>query len=196
MTFGMDIRWRKKAIDSLGLPPGSLVLDVACGTGDFCRALQERECEVIGTDFSAGMLAAARTNAALIQADALRLPLRSEIFSGITCGFALRNVVDISALFDEFARLLATGGRVAALEVAEPEGRLLRVGHRFYFRRVVPLIGGLLSDRAAYSYLPQSTAYLPATLDLLELIAKAGFEGVESHKVGLGAAQIITGTRA
>jgi demethylmenaquinone methyltransferase / 2-methoxy-6-polyprenyl-1,4-benzoquinol methylase len=196
MTFGLDSRWRGRAVDSLGLRPGSLVVDVACGTGDFCRALQHAGYRAVGLDFSAGMLAAARTSAPLVQADALRLPLRDGSADGITCGFALRNVVDIGALLDEFARAVHAGGRIALLEVAEPESTLLRVGHHVYFERVVPVIGGLLSDRAAYRYLPESTAYLPERAALVELMRDRGFPDATSSLVTLGAAQIVSGTRA
>ena len=107
------------------------------------------------------MLLAARTEAPLVEADILRLPVRDASADGATCGFALRNVVSLGDLFAELARVLRPGGRVALLETAEPDARLLRLGHRLYFRNVVPAIGGLLSDREAYSYLPRSTAYLP-----------------------------------
>jgi demethylmenaquinone methyltransferase/2-methoxy-6-polyprenyl-1,4-benzoquinol methylase len=195
MTFGMDVGWRRRAVRSLGLARGALVLDVACGTGDFCRELQAAGYAALGTDISAGMLAHARTTSPLFQADALRLPIRSQGVDGITCGFALRNVIDIRLLFDEFARVLRSGGRFAAVEVAEPDSRLLRAGHRVYFRRIVPVIGGLLSDRSAYRYLPRSAAYLPPRRELLSLISHCGFRDVYSQPVGLGAAQVITATR-
>jgi demethylmenaquinone methyltransferase/2-methoxy-6-polyprenyl-1,4-benzoquinol methylase len=195
MTFGLDIRWRRRAVRALGLPPGSLIVDIACGTGDFCRELQRAGYRAVGADISAGMLAAATTSAPLIQGDALRMPLRPGRIDGITCGFALRNVVDLRALFAEFARMLPPGGRFAAVEVAEPDTPILRSGHRLYFTRVVPIIGGLLSNKEAYRYLPQSTAYLPDRSVLLAVIERAGFLDVESSPVGLGAAQIITGTR-
>lgn len=195
MTFGLDTGWRKKAVRALGLSPGSLVVDVACGTGDFCRELERHGMSAIGMDLSSGMLAAAKTTAPLVQADALRMPFPTGGVAGLTCGFALRNVVDLQSLFEEFARMLPPGGRFAALEVATPQAPLLKFGHRLYFNRVVPVIGGLLSNREAYQYLPKSTAYLPARSDLLALIAGAGFGNVASKPVALGAAQIITGTR-
>lgn len=196
MTFGLDIGWRRRAVGELKLQRNALVLDVACGTGDFCRELRKAGLMAIGVDFSWGMLAAARTSAPLIQADALALPLAQGSLDGITCGFALRNVDDIGALFEAFARSLRPGGRVALLEVAEPERALLRAGHRLYFNKVVPLIGGLLSDRSAYRYLPASTAYLPPTAELLAQLAEAGFVDVRRTLVALGAAQLVTGTRS
>ena len=195
MTFGMDTGWRRRTVESLGLPPGSLALDVACGTGDLCRELQRVGMKAVGVDMSAGMLAAARTSAPLILADALHLPVRDGAVDGITCGFALRNVIDLTELFGEFARVTRSGGRIALLEVAEPNARVLKLGHKLYFHKVVPLIGGVLSDRRAYSYLPRSAAYMPPPKQLLVMISEAGFRGVRRELLGLGAAQLITGTR-
>jgi demethylmenaquinone methyltransferase/2-methoxy-6-polyprenyl-1,4-benzoquinol methylase len=194
MTFGMDRGWRRRSVGTLGLPAGSLVVDVACGTGDFCRDLGSAGYRAVGIDLSIGMLMAARTEAPLIQGDALKMPFGAGSVDGITCGFALRNVADIGALLAEFARVLRKGGRIALLEVAEPNSRALRMGHSVYFRRIVPLIGGVLSDRDAYRYLPESTAYLPARPRLLEMLDEAGFDDARSRLVALGAAQIVTGT--
>ncbi|MPZ69147.1 MAG: ubiquinone/menaquinone biosynthesis methyltransferase [Actinobacteria bacterium] len=196
MTFGLDTRWRKRAVKSLGLKDGSRVLDIACGTGDFCRDARKAGLDPIGFDLSYGMLAAAKTDVPLVQSDGLRLPVLDGGADGITCGFALRNVVDIEALFHEFHRVLRPGGTIAVLEVAEPERKLIRWGHRIYFRKVVPFIGGLLSDRKAYAYLPKSTAYLPPRTELVKLVQATGFPDATSKLVGLGAAQIITGTRS
>lgn len=195
MTFGMDRGWRRRSVATLGLAAGSLVVDVACGTGDFCRDLESAGYRAVGIDLSAGMLGAARTEAPLVQGDAMTMPFAAGSVDGITCGFALRNVEDIGGLLGEFGRVLRRGGRIAILEVAEPESRVLRVGHSVYFRRIVPLIGGVLSDRNAYRYLPESTAYLPARGRLLEMLDGAGFDDPRSRLVALGAAQIVTGTR-
>ena len=195
MTFGMDVGWRRKAVASLDMRTDALVLDVACGTGDFCREVERIGRRAVGLDMSFGMLAAARTTAPLVQGDALRTPFDDDCFDATTCGFALRNVADIKELFVEFARVLRPGGRIAVLEVSQPEARIPRAAHSFYFRKIVPLIGGVLSNRAAYSYLPASTAYLPGRRALIELIQSAGFPDATSRSVGFGAAQIITGTR-
>ncbi len=196
MTFGMDTGWRRKSIGSLDLETRSVVLDVACGTGDFCRELEDAGHAPIGADFSMGMLRAARTDAPLLQADALRLPLRDASVDAATCGFALRNVADVGMLFAELARVVRPGGRIALLEVSEPQSAVLRAGHHLYFHRVVPLIGGLLSDRRAYGYLPRSTAYLPPTEGLLQRLRAAGFADAAAVQMGLGAVQLLTGTRA
>lgn len=195
MTFGMDVGWRRRTVAALGLEPGSLVLDVGCGTGDLCRELHRAGYRAVGFDISLGMLKAAHAAAPLVQADALALPVGASSADGITCGFTLRNVVDLKRLFAEFARVVRPAGRIALLEVAEPRTKVLRWGHRLYFRQIVPLIGGVLSDREAYRYLPRSTAYLPPVPELLVMLSEAGFESVERRLLSLGAAQIITGSR-
>jgi demethylmenaquinone methyltransferase/2-methoxy-6-polyprenyl-1,4-benzoquinol methylase len=196
LTFGMDVGWRRRTVASLGLEPNALVLDVACGTGDLCRELSAAGYRPVGFDFSAGMLAAATVEDPLVQADGLRLPVRTGRARGLVCGFALRNVSDIEALFAEFARALGPGGRLAILEVGEPRSPVLRAGHRLYFRHVVPVVGGALSDRKAYRWLPRSTAYLPAPEELRAMLVERGFVDVAVQPLGLGAAQLITGARS
>jgi demethylmenaquinone methyltransferase/2-methoxy-6-polyprenyl-1,4-benzoquinol methylase len=195
MTFGLDVRWRRRTVRDLGVPTGSIALDLACGTGDLCRELAKRGHRPIGTDLSFGMLAAARTGAPLVHGDALRLPVRDGTVDAVTCGFALRNLVDLGAFLDEVARVVRPGGRIALLEVAEPPNRLLRWGHSIYFGTVVPRLGGLLSDRDAYRYLPRSVAYLPEPPELLEAIRKAGFADARRSLLTGGIAQLLTGTR-
>jgi demethylmenaquinone methyltransferase/2-methoxy-6-polyprenyl-1,4-benzoquinol methylase len=195
MTFGMDASWRRKAIKSLTLPPGSTVIDVACGTGDFCRELQVHGLVPVGFDVSFGMLSVANTTAPLVQGDGLRLPLADAAVDGLTCGFALRNVVDLRGLFEESARVLRRGGSVAYLETAQPNNPLLGAGHKLYFHKIVPLIGGWLSDRDAYRYLPKSSAYLPGKPELMSLLGDAGFTRVRVRFFGLGAVQLLTGIK-
>jgi demethylmenaquinone methyltransferase / 2-methoxy-6-polyprenyl-1,4-benzoquinol methylase len=196
MTFRMDVGWRRKTVRSLCLPVSSVVLDLACGTGDLCRELSSKGLRPIGVDLSFGMLAAARTEAPLVHGDALRLPFPDASVAGVTCGFALRNFESLPPFFAELARVVRPGGRIALLEVAEPPNRLLRIGHGFYFGKVVPLVGGLLSDPAAYRYLPRSVAYLPEPGAMLEQLAVAGFDDVDRRLLSVGVAQLITGTRS
>ena len=196
MTFRMDVGWRRRTVRSLGLASGATVLDLACGTGDLCRELQASGLRPVGADLSLGMLAAARTDAPLVQADALRLPMPDGAVDGVTCGFALRNFVDLPGFVAEVARVLRPGGRIAFLEVAEPPNRLLRWGHGVYFGKVVPRIGALLSDGDAYRYLPKSVAYLPDPPALVGLIRDAGFADVERTLFSGGISQLLTGTRS
>jgi demethylmenaquinone methyltransferase/2-methoxy-6-polyprenyl-1,4-benzoquinol methylase len=197
LTFRLDVGWRRRAVRALtGVAPGEAVVDVACGTGDLCRELRSAGFAPIGVDLSAGMLAAARTDAPLVEADALAMPLPDGSVGGVTCGFALRNFVALAPALAEMGRVVRPGGRIALLEVAEPANPLLRWGHRVYFGTVVPFVGGLLSDRAAYRYLPRSVAYLPPPDDLLALVAAAGFTGVGRTLLSGGIAQLIVGTRS
>jgi demethylmenaquinone methyltransferase/2-methoxy-6-polyprenyl-1,4-benzoquinol methylase len=196
MTLGMDVGWRRRTVAALRLPGGALVADLACGTGDLCSELVRSGYRAIGLDFSFGMLAKATTRVPLAQADVLRLPIPDGGLDGTTCGFAMRNVTDIGAFFAEVARVVRIGGRAAFLETGRPDGRLLRAGHGVYFGKVVPLIGGALSDREAYSYLPRSMEYLPPSAELVSMFRGAGFEDVARTALGAGAAQLLVGTRA
>jgi demethylmenaquinone methyltransferase/2-methoxy-6-polyprenyl-1,4-benzoquinol methylase len=196
LTFRMDIGWRRAAVGSLQLTPGGRVLDLACGTGDLCRTLTQAGARPVGIDFSAGMLRAARTDAPLVRADALRLPFRDATFDALTCGFALRNFAALAPVFEECARVLRPGARVALLDVAEPDNPVAKSVHSAWFRHVVPFVGGIVSDRAAYRYLPASTAYLPPVPELLERLVDSDFVDVSRRRLGFGAAQLITGSRA
>ena len=195
LTFGMDVGWRRRAVRELRLPPASVVFDLACGTGDLCRELAGAGYRPVGFDFASGMLSAARVADPLVQADVLALPVADGAADGVTCGFALRNVSDLERLFAEMTRVLRPGGRVAILEVATPSRAILRMGHAAYFRGMVPLIGGLLSDRAAYRYLPRSMAYLPPPETLEGMMRAAGFSDIARIPLAGGIAQILKGTR-
>jgi demethylmenaquinone methyltransferase/2-methoxy-6-polyprenyl-1,4-benzoquinol methylase len=195
MTFRMDVGWRRRTVRDLRLGPGSLVADLACGTGDFCRELEAQGMRPVGFDLSYGMLANARTAAPLAQADILRLPVPDASLDGVTCGFALRNLVELGPFFDELGRAVRPGGRIALLEVAEPPNPVLRFGHSIYFGKVVPLVGGLLSDPGAYRYLPKSVAYLPEAEVMLARLEEAGFVQVERTLLSTGISQLITATR-
>jgi demethylmenaquinone methyltransferase / 2-methoxy-6-polyprenyl-1,4-benzoquinol methylase len=195
MTFGMDTGWRRRTVAELRLPGNAIVADLACGTGDLCEELLEAGYRTVGLDFSHGMLVHARTRAPVAEADILRLPLADSSIDGATCGFAMRNVTNLGELFAETARIVRPGGRIGFLETAEPEGRLLRAGHAVYFKRIVPLIGGALSDGDAYRYLPRSTAYLPEPERLLSMVREAGFGEVERFSLAGGAAQLLVATR-
>lgn len=195
MTFRMDVGWRRETVRSLRVAPGSTVIDVACGTGDLCRDLTAHGLRPVGLDISSGMLAAARTDAALAQADALSLPVASESAEGLTCGFALRNLVELKPFFSEAARVLRPGGRIALLEVSRPANPFLRLGHSVYFSSMVPLIGAALSDASAYRYLPRSAAYLPSQPELTAMAERAGFAAVTSRPLSGGISQLITATR-
>ena len=196
MTLGLDARWRRRAVADLRLPPTSLVLDVAAGTGDFTRELARQGLRAVATDLSYEMLRIGRHRHARVQADATALPFRTAAFDAVTCGYALRNVADLQATFDEMSRVVRAGGRLSLLEVAEPTGGLWRMMFRVWFRRVVPLIGALFSDRSAYAYLPRSTAYLPDSDTIVSMLNRAGFRAVNHRLLMGGLSQQFVATRA
>ena len=196
MTFGMDVGWRRTAVASLRLPGRSFVADLACGTGDFCRELERRGYRAVGFDFSHGMLVNARTDVPLVEADVLQLPIADRGVDGVTCGFALRNVVSLGGFFRELGRIVRPGGRIVLLDASEPDNRLVRTGHGLYFNRVVPMIGGTLSNKTAYSYLPKSMAYLPPPVEMLSMLREAGFHDAERRQLSGGITQLFAGTRS
>ena len=195
MTFRLHVRWRRKAVRLLGLPAGSLVLDLASGTGDLCTDLTRAGIRPLSMDLSFGMLAADRSGAPRSQADILNLPIGDASVDGATCGFALRNLVDLPRFFQELGRVVRPGGRIALLDVGVPRNPIIRFGNGIYFGRVVPKIGGWLSDPAAYRYLPKSVAYLPAPDVMLQQLRAAGFGDAEHRQLSGGITQLMVATR-
>jgi demethylmenaquinone methyltransferase/2-methoxy-6-polyprenyl-1,4-benzoquinol methylase len=196
MTLGLDQTWRRGTVAALGLPEDSLVLDLACGTGDLSRLGLRRGYRVVGADLSAGMLAANGAETPLVEADGGRLPFVDGAFDGVVCGYALRNFTDLVATLAEVARVLRAGGRLAVLEVDAPTSRLWRAGYDVWFTKAVPALGGTLSNREAYRYLPRSVAYLPAAPVLRRLLLDAGFSGVGIRPLAGGLSQLVVATRA
>ena len=196
MTFRMDVGWRRRTVEALGLGPGSVVVDLACGTGDLARDLSARGLVPVGVDLSFGMLAAAPEPFPRVQADGASLPLPDASVHGATCGFALRNFTDLGATLGELGRVVRDHGRIALVEVAEPPNPILRLGHSLYFGQVVPRIGGLLSDGDAYRYLPRSVAYLPDPDGLRRMAEDGGFTDVRRLLLSGGIAQLVTATRS
>ena len=153
---------------------------------------------VLGIDFARNMLVGAtrrRIRATFIQADANTVTLPTAAVSVVLSGFALRNFVSYPAPSRETARVLKPGGRLALLEVDTPRHTLLKWGHGFYFQRIVPLLGGLISDRKSYHYLPRSVVYLPEEAELLQMVRAAAFEQVVKTRLSGGVAQLITAVR-
>lgn len=195
MTFRMDVGWRRKTLNSLQLQPQSVVLDLACGTGDFMVELAKHGHHPVGIDLSLGMLVAARSDESRVQGDLLALPVADHTVDGAVCGFALRNLVALEPFFAELRRTVKPGGRIALLDVSQPDNAVMRWGHGIYFNKVVPLVGGLLSDRSAYSYLPKSVSYLPEPDVILVQLRDFGFVDVERQQLSGGISQLFTATQ-
>ena len=195
MTFRLDVRWRRRAVKDLQLAPGSLVLDLASGTGDLCIDLRRAGLTPVSMDLSFGMLSNDRSGAPRAQADILHLPVPNGSVDGIICGFALRNLVNLDEFFAECARAIRPGGRVALLDVGVPHNPIIRFGNNIYFGKIVPRIGALLSDGPAYRYLPKSVAYLPDRKTLVEKLRAAGFTNATHHQLSGGLTQLMVGTR-
>lgn len=198
-TGGLDQQWRRLTLSLVGVGEGDRVLDVACGTGDFLELASQLGARAVGVDFAGGMLVKGQERlpgCAFVQGDGASLPVRDVSFDVITCGFAFRNFVSLPDVLGEFARILAPGGRLGVIDVDRPGFAPVRAMHGLYFDRVVPWVGGLLSDRQAYAYLPRSTAYLPEAAALKSLFEDAGFRQVVRRARLLGSAQIWTAVRA
>lgn len=195
MTFRLDVRWRRIAVKKLALPAGSTVLDLASGTGDLCIDLKRSGLRPLSIDLSFGMLRADRSGSPRCQADILRLPMADASVDGATCGFALRNLVDLDAFFRELSRVVRPGGRIALLDVGIPRNPLIRWGNNVYFGRIVPRIGGWLSDPAAYRYLPKSVAYLPSPTSIVERLRSSGFGDASHRQLSGGITQLFVATR-
>jgi demethylmenaquinone methyltransferase/2-methoxy-6-polyprenyl-1,4-benzoquinol methylase len=198
ISLGLDRGWRERTLDAIAVGPGDVVLDLACGTGDFAEAAAARGARVVGVDIAREMLRTAqrrRVPAGFALCDGAALPLRDACASAVTCGFALRNFTSLPSVLAEVARVLRPSGRIGFLEVGTPTGRLTRAGHRVWFEHMVPWLGGLLADREAYRYLPRSVAYLPPAPQLCALVRNAGFERVALRPLFFGAAQLLTAVR-
>lgn len=205
LSGNLDKRWRRKVASELqDLRQDARVLDVACGTGDLSLTLFELlSPNVVGSDFCRPMLEiasgkAARQKASMpfIEADALALPFRDCSFDAVTIAFGLRNLASVEDGLSELARVLKPGGKAAILEFSHPWLPGFRSGFKFYFTRLLPLLGGLVSgSRSAYEYLPDSVTRFPNQEGLRALMKATGFADVRYLNLTGGVAAIHIGTR-
>ena len=213
LSLQLDRVWRARVARHLRKildRPDALVLDLCCGTGDLAFSLaRASRARVVGADFSHAMLVRAveksrslppfqnkPTPMPFFEADALCLPFASESFHLVAAAFGFRNLANYLAGLAEIHRILKPGGILAFLECTEPRDDFLGNLYRWYFRRIVPLVGGLLSgNRAAYTYLPTSVSRFFRPAELASLMRSAGFESVEYRVWTLGTVSFHTGVR-
>jgi demethylmenaquinone methyltransferase/2-methoxy-6-polyprenyl-1,4-benzoquinol methylase len=180
MTAGLHHRWRERAADLAAVGAGDRALDVATGTGDLAVVLKRRVGpggEVIGSDFSEGMLELARAKAADVRfepANALDLPYEDDSFDTATVGFGARNFSDLARGLSEMTRVVRPGGRVVVLEITTPERPPLAWFFRLWFDRLVPLLGRVAGDPDAYEYLPSSVRRFPSARGLAAAMSAVG----------------------
>jgi demethylmenaquinone methyltransferase/2-methoxy-6-polyprenyl-1,4-benzoquinol methylase len=197
MTAGLHHRWRSRAADLARVGPGSRALDVATGTGDLAIELRRRGAEVVGSDFSEGMLARAREKAGDVRwehGNALALPYGDDEFDAATVGFGARNFSDLGRGLAEMARVVRPGGRVVVLEITTPTKPPLSLFFSLWFDRVVPLLGRFSGEDQAYAYLPSSVKRFPGPQELGALMAGAGMRDVRWILTAGGIIALHSGT--
>lgn len=209
LSAGLDKRWRRRAVRALRLSGRERVLDMCTGTADLAieaaTSPRGRAARVLGVDFSAEMLRYARgkTRAAglddrvwLARGDATMMPVPDGVFDAATVAFGIRNVLDPDQTCREFLRVLRPGGRLAILEFGSPQAPVLRAVYLWYFRRVLPVVGRLISRHGdAYTYLPASVAEFPSGAAFAERLTAAGFTNVTVERLTFGVVYLYIAER-
>lgn len=207
LSFGIDRHWRKKAVRLLKYREGSRVLDVATGTGDVALEIARRtppSVRIIGADFCQEMVELGKVKVAeSAYADRIDfkvapcedLPFADNTFDSITIAFGIRNVVDRKLGLAEMWRVLRPGGRMIILEFSTPRSQLFKQIYYFYFRRLLPVVGGFFSRYNAYKYLPDSVLEFPSHEEFSQMMSEAGFRNIHLHELTLGIATIYAGEK-
>ncbi|HMJ15592.1 MAG TPA: bifunctional demethylmenaquinone methyltransferase/2-methoxy-6-polyprenyl-1,4-benzoquinol methylase UbiE [Polyangiaceae bacterium] len=204
LSFGVDQRWRTRTVASLELRPGHRVLDLATGTGDLALrvAVRHPDVSVVGLDPSQGMLGIAleKVQRAVLAdrielqlGDAQELPYEAASFDGLCMAFGIRNVPDRARALREMRRVVRPGGRIAILELSEPQGVLGPLA-RFHVHTLVPRIGALLSGKREYRYLEQSIAAFPPAAEFAELMRSSGLEVLQVIPLTFGVCHLYVAT--
>ena len=206
LSFGLDRLWRRRVVRMVARCGAARVVDVATGTADLAIDIARRtEAEVVGVDLSEAMIEIGRRKAEraglgrrieLIAGDAENLPLEDCSADCATVAFGVRNFQDIEAGLRQMHRVLVSGGRCFVLEFSTPRGAVFAPLFRFYFHRILPVVGGAVSgDRKAYEYLPSSVDEFPSCERFARMMRGAGFVGVERVKLMFGVAYIYVGVK-
>ncbi len=207
MSFGIARTWRRAAVRRVRQAGACRILDLATGTADLAIAMARRmpQARVTGGDISEGMLALGRVKVeraeladriTLVPARAEKLPFADGEFDTVTASFGVRNFADIERGLAEMVRVLEPGGRVYILEFSTPRSKIFGTLYRFYFNRILPWIGGMVSkDRRAYTYLPGSVSEFPAPAEFVRMMGRAGFTECCAKALTGGVAYIYTGVR-
>jgi demethylmenaquinone methyltransferase/2-methoxy-6-polyprenyl-1,4-benzoquinol methylase len=213
ISLGLHRRWKRAAVKALGLRPAGSYLDVCCGTGDLALQIAselEAAGKVTGLDFSGNMLAVASARGLKaqecstiasrlewVQGDAQALPFPDNSFDGAIISFGLRNLTDLQRGLSEMARVVKPGGRVINLDVGHPRLPLFTPAFKFYFGRIVPLIGAIIQkDKQAYTYLPESAKAFARPEELISMLAEAGLKEIQLAQLALGSVAMQVGTKA
>ena len=202
LSFGFDYYWRKKALKLTGLNSESILLDVACGTGDVAITARKMGIEnIFGADYSHNMLTLFNKKSSWIKGRNIQMvaenfPLKDECITNITVAFGVRNFYDIQKAFNSFYKVLKNGGKVTIIEFRMPANVIFKFLYKFYFKKILPLIGGLISgDKEAYKYLPASVEEFDEKIKLPELLGNSGFEKIEVHNLTFGITQVVIATK-
>lgn len=198
LSLGIDFYWRKKALKLSGVDKNTKLLDVACGTGDFSIAAKKMGVsKIVGVDLSKNMLGYFNekvdwSKGYLVQSVAEFIPLKEETFTNITVAFGVRNFYDIKKGFESFYNVLEPNGKVTILEFRLPKNKLVKSLYMFYFNKVLPILGRIISkDKEAYTYLPESVNAFDEKIDLEKYLTETNFNNIQKHSMTFGIVQVV-----
>ncbi len=207
ISFGIDIKWRKKVVSIVGKQNPDTILDIATGTGDLAINLAKTNAsKIVGFDISPGMLEIGKQKIAkkklnnkieMVLGDSEKMPFTDNSFDAITVAFGVRNFENLEKGLTEILRVLKPNGTFVILETSVPAKTPYKQGYKFYTKRILPLIGKLFSrDKVAYSYLCESASVFPYGEALNNILRKIGFINAEALPQTFGVATIYTASKS